>query len=148
METITITRSTTEHEKMFCKDPAFYVWGAEGHQHTATVTFGLREIRVFCDGEMRINLWESKEARERGDAPEVIRYCDRLNEAGIDTDEKLSKADEDGRIEWVNNAWFDLYAYGEGIEDGWLDSVQFDLEEAILQASEFIENNDFWKEVK
>jgi len=108
---------------------------------------GDRAVRVFCDGEMRIHLWESKEARERGDDPQVIRYCDRLMEAGIDTDKKLSDAFDAGRVEWVNNAWFDLYAYGDDIEDGWLDCVLHDLDGAILQASEFVENDEFWKEV-
>ncbi len=148
MNTLEITREATEHEKKFCKDSAFYTWDASEHTHTATVTFGERTIRIFTDGEMRIHLWESKEARERGDSPEVIRYSDGLVENGIDTDTKLHQADHDERIEWINNSWFDLYAYGEGIEDGWLNSVQHDLDEAILQASALIEDDEFWKEVK
>ena len=147
MKTLEITKEATEHEKQFCKDPSFYVWGDE-HQHTATITVGDRTIKVFCDGEMRLNLWDSAEACQRRDEPQVIRYCDRLVSAGITTDKELSDAFDAGRIEWVNNAWFDLYAYGDDIEDGWLDCVHHDLDEAILQAAELIENNEFWKEVK
>ena len=148
MKTLEIIREGTEHEKQFCNDSAFYTW-TENHTLTATVVFGEREIRVFCDGEMRIHIWDSKEAREiNPHVYDVIRYCDHLSSVGITTDEELRKADEAGRIEWINNSWFDLYAYGEGIEDGWLDAVSHDLNEAILQASELIESNEFWKEVK
>ena len=87
MKTLQITTEATEHEKQFCKDPSFYVWG-DGHQHTATVQLGDRIIRVFCDGEMRLNLWESAEACKRGDDPQIIRYCDQLVRAGLDTDKK------------------------------------------------------------
>jgi len=142
-----ITYEVSDSERQFCKDPAFYVWDANAHQHTATITMGDREIRVFCDGEMRINLWDSAEACKRGDDPQVIRYSDKLVRAGLDTDKKLSDAFDAGRIEWVNNAWFDLYAYGDDIEDGWLDCVHHDLDEAILQASELIEDDEFWKEI-
>lgn len=137
----------TEKERQFCNDPAFYVWDAQAHQLVATITANDREIRVFCDGEMRLNLWESKEARERGDDPEVIRYCDRLMRAGIDTDEKLQEADDAGRIEWINNAWFDLYAYGDGITDGWLNCVDFDLASAVAGAEELITNDKTWAEI-
>lgn len=140
-----ITYEATDHERQYCKDPAFYVWGASGHEHVATVTMGDREIKVFCDGEMRIHVWESKEARERGDNCDVVRYCDRLVEAGIDTDEKLQKALEDERIEFWNNAWFDLYAGDDTVgEDGWLDCVHFDIDEAVLHASELIESDEVW----
>lgn len=145
---IKITYEVTDEDRKYRQDPAFYVWDANAHQHIATVTMGDREVRVFCDGEMRLNLWESKEARERGDDPEVILYCDRLMRAGIDTDEKLREADEAERIEWVNNAWFDLYAYGDGIVDGWLDCVDFELDGMVLGASEIIEDDEQWSQIQ
>jgi len=145
---IIITYEATDEDRTHRQDPAFYVWDANAHQHIATVAMGDRTVRVFCDGEMRLNLWESKEARERGDDPQVIRYCDRLMEAGIDTDEKLVKADEAGRIEWINNAWFDLYAYGDDIEDGWLDNVDFELDGMVLYAAEIIEDDERWSQIR
>ena len=144
---IVISYAVTDEDRALRQDPAFYVWDANAHQYLGSVTMGDREVRVFCDGEMRMNLWESKEARDRGDDPQVIRYCDRLMEAGIDTDAKLQEADEAGRIEWINNAWFDLYAYGEGITDGWLDCVDFNLDGMILGASEIIEDDETWKDI-
>ena len=139
----------TEKERQFCNDPAFYVWDAQAHQLVATITANDREIRVFCDGEMRLNLWESKEARERGDDPEVIRYCDRLMRAGIDTDEKLQEADDAGRIEWINNSWFDLYTNNHNVgEDGWLDCVCDTLSDAIEQATLLLSEDEVWGEDK
>jgi len=145
--TLEITYEVWKRDISAKKDPAFYVWDADAHQHTASVIMGDRLIRVFCDGKMRINLWDSAEARERGDDPEVIRYSDQLVGAGLNTDKKLWKAVDAGRIEWDNNAWFDLYAYGDGIEDGWLNCVHHDLDEAILQASGLIKDDEFWKEI-
>lgn len=145
------TEVTTKYEvepKQNQGDPAFYVWDGQAHELVATVLYGEREIRVYCDGEMRLNIWETKESRDRGDSPEVVRYCDKLQENGITTDEDITKADEEGRLEWVNNAWFDLYAYGEGITDGWLDCVDFDLVSAVKGAEELITNDEFWGGVK
>lgn len=148
MTTATVTTTYEVEPKPNQGDPAFYVWGANAHELVATVKYGDREIRVFCDGEMRLHVWESKESRERGDSPEVVRYCDRLEGAGINSDEDIIKADEEGRLEWVNNAWFDLYAYGEGITDGWLDCVDHDLVSAVKGAEELITNDEFWGGVK
>ena len=108
MQDLIITREQTPHEREFCKDPAFYVWG--NHQLVAQVAYKDRKISVYCDGEMRLRVWASKEARIDNINPEVIRYCDRLVEADINTDEKLQKALQEERIEFDNNAWFDLYA--------------------------------------
>lgn len=148
MTTATVTTTYEVEPKPNQGDPAFYVWDAQAHELVATVKYDDREIRVYCDGEMRLHIWESKEARERGDSPEVVRYCDKLKENGINTDEDIIKADEEGRIEWINNAWFDLYAYGEGITDGWLDCVDFDLSSAVKGAEELITNDEFWGGVK
>jgi len=95
---------------------------------------------------MRLHIGASKEARIDNINPEVIRYCDRLREAGIDTDVKLQKALDEERIEFDNNAWFDLYADDDTVGDqGWLDCVHFDVEEAILQASELIGDEEWAK---
>lgn len=84
----------------------------------------------------------------RGDYPEVIRYSDDLCSAGIDTDKKLSDAFEEGRLEWINNAWFDLYADAEGITDGWLNAVNHELSEAISQAQGLILDDKVWLDLK
>lgn len=144
MQDLTITRKQTPHEQQFCKDPAFYVWS--NHELVAEVEYKDRKISVYCDGEMRLHVWQSKEARIDNANYEVIRYCDRLAEAGIDTDEKLQKALDEERIEFENNAWFDLYADDDTVGDaGWLNCVNFDIEEAILQASELITDEEWAK---
>ena len=144
MQDLIITREQTPHEQEFCKDPAFYVWNS--HQLVAQVAYKDRKISVYCDGEMRLRVWASKEARIDNINPEVIRYCDRLVEADINTDEKLQKALDEERIEFDDNAWFDLYADDETVgEQGWLDCVHFDVEEAILHASELITDEEWAK---
>ena len=137
MQDLIITREQTPHEQEFCKDPAILV---------AQVAYKDRKISVYCDGEMRLRVWASKEARIDNINPEVIRYCDRLVEADINTDAKLQKALDEERIEFDNNAWFDLYADDDTVGDqGWLDCVHFDVEEAILHASELIGDEEWAK---
>jgi len=129
------------------RDPAFYVADASAHELVATVTSDDRTICVYCDGEMRVHVWNTKKAREANEAPDhIVRYCGDFIDIGIDTDKKLVKNDE--RMEWGNNAWFDLYAYGEGIDDGWLNCVHHDLMEAVEQAKALINDHDTWKDLK
>lgn len=131
------------------RDSAFFV-GDYGHELVATVADATRDrtISVYCDGEMRIHLWETKEARDRGDAPEVIRYVDRLLEAGLTNDELLAKANEEERLEWVNNTWFDLYADAPNDSElGWLNAVHHDIVEAVEQAQALINDEETWKEL-
>ena len=95
---------------------------------------------------MRLHVWDSKEARIDNANYQVIRYSDRLAQAGIETDEQLQKAIDEERIEFDNNAWFDLYADDDTVGDqGWLNCVHFDIEEAILQASELIGDEEWAK---
>jgi hypothetical protein len=146
MNDLIITREQSAHEQQFCKDPAFYVWDANAHQLVAQVSCGDRTISVFCDGELRLHVWASKEARIDNANYQVIRYSDRLAEAGIETDEQLQKALDEERIEFENNSWFDLYADDDSVGDaGWLNCVHFDVEEAILQASELITDEEWAK---
>lgn len=136
----------SDDDLMLRRDPAFYVNDEQAHELVATIVKGDREIRVFCDGEMRIHVWDSKEAREADKQPdEVIRYVSDLMSVAK-TDEELRDLEE--RIEWVNNAWFDMYAYGEGITDGWLDCVHFDVQEAVSQAVELIDDDEVWENLK
>lgn len=123
-------------------DPAFFVNGY-GHHHVATISNEKREIRIFCDGAMRLHLWPNKKARDEGADHEVIRDTGSLFEVGITNDKQLSALDEDSS-EWVNNAWFDLYAYGEGIDGEHLDAVFHDLNEAIEHARLYLVDEEMW----
>jgi len=145
----TTYNSVTDEDLLLRRDPAWYVSDPAHHEHIATVTKGDREVRVFRDGEMRIHIWASKESRDAGDAPEIVRYTDRLVGEGIETDEQLAKAHDEDRLEWHHNAWFDLYAYGAVSDEGggepvWLDCVQHDLPTAIGEANKALELDDLW----
>jgi hypothetical protein len=72
---------------------------------------------------------------------DVIRYSDRLEESGFNNDLDLIAAEP--RIEWENNAWFDLYwSFGLTDEDGenWLNCVTHDLPSAIDAAKAVIDD--------
>lgn len=127
------------------RDPAWYVSEPSHHEHVATTTKGDREVRVFREGEMRIHIWDSKEARNAGAQPDIIRYTDRLVGAGIETDEQLAEAHDHDRLEWHMNAWFDLYAYVGTGEPVWLDCVQHDLPTAIGEAERALALDDIWE---
>lgn len=128
------------------RDPAFYVTDEQAHELVATIVNGDRGIRVFCDGEMRIHVWANEKSREEGTDFDVVRYASDLSEHGITDDLTLEVSQN--RIEWINNAWFDLYAYGEGITDGWLDCVQHDVQEAVSQAVSLINDDKVWSNLK
>ena len=147
METVVEYNLVTDEDLELRRDPAFYV--ADGHELVATIVKDDREIRVYCDGEMRAHVWSSKEARETDKEPhDIVRYAGDFIDIGINTDKKLYEADENGRMEWGNNAWFDLYACGEDIDDGWLDCVHHDLVEAVEHAQGLINDNELWKELE
>lgn len=134
-----ITSTAPYANTIMRKDPAFYVWDADAHVLVATITNVQenRTIYVYCDGIMRLNLWESEEARHMGLDPAVIRYTDDLMSYGVDTDKKLEEADS--RIEWINNTWFDLYT-----DDGWFDCVCHDVDDAIDLAMAYTIDDDLW----
>lgn len=120
-------------------DPAFYVYGNANHNYVASVSYKNNpRINIYCDGEMRINLWDSVEARDRNEEPHVVvRYSDQLERAGITCDSELYQATE--RTEWINNTWFDLYSEDESIGDyGWINCVTHSLGDAISSAMNFL----------
>lgn len=136
----------TNEDLRLRRDPAWYVCDPSHHEHVATTTKGDREVRVFREGEMRIHIWDSREARDAGEQPYIIRYTDRLVGMNIETDEQLADAHNDDRLEWHMNAWFDLYAYKVGeSEPTWLDCVQHDLPTAINEANEALSLDDIWE---
>jgi hypothetical protein len=123
-----------EREKLR-DDPAFYAWDSGNHQHVATVSLGKRSIDIFCDGEMRAEIYKDNDHKVHLG---TVRYCDDLSDYGFLTDRDLEIAAD--RINWVNNAWFDLYSRDETEGDqGWLDCVGHNLEEMILWAGELLE---------
>jgi len=141
----------SDEDLVLRRDPAFYVNDEQAHELVAVITSGVpndaREIRVYCDGEMRIHVWKSKKAREANETlDDVIRYVSDLVSIA-NTDKELNDLEE--RIEWVNNAWFDLYAYGDGIADGdgWLNCVHYDIQEAVAQAVALMDDEEVWKEL-
>lgn len=126
-------------------DAAFYVWDANAHQHIGSITYGDREVAIYCDGEMRFNLWGTKAERELGGAPRVVRYCDELTYAGIRNDDDLYRAIDGDRIDVVNNAWFDLYLSDELRDGDHADVVTHTLTDAIAAARDLITNDEAWK---
>lgn len=146
MSEFTITCHADEQINMELRqDPAFYVWNANAHESVATValTGTDREVVIYCDGEMRVHLWDTP--KKQGDH-NVIRYCDDLmSDEGIDTDSKLASADE--RMEWINNAWFDLYATDHNVgEQGWLNCVTYSIKDAIDSAKTVLIDDELWKD--
>ncbi len=112
------------------QDPAFHTHGYS--THVMTVNTGKFSTDIYCDGEMRIHVWDSAEALNNGEHhTSVWRYTSDLIEAGIDTDKKLADLFDEGRIDWVHNSWFDLYDAKTGEH---LDAVSHDLADAHFMA--------------
>jgi hypothetical protein len=121
-------------------DPAWFVWGY-GHTFVARVSKQGHSIDIFCDGEMRIHVWDDGSMKHKDAHYDVIRYSDRLEERGFNNDLDLIAAEP--RIEWENNAWFDLYwSFGMKDEEGedWLNCVTHDLSDAVNQAKAVIDD--------
>ncbi len=117
-------------------DPAWFVFGT--HELVARVSKSGHSIDVFCDGEMRVHVWEDGSMKYKDAHYDVIRYSDNL-ERIFDNDLDLIAAEP--RIEWENNAWFDLYwSFGVKDEEGedWLNCVTHDLSDAVNQAKAVI----------
>lgn len=104
------------------EDPAWYVTGY-GHSLVCSVTDGQREVQIFCDGEMSVAIGN-----------DIIKDEADWQAHGIHNDAEIARAFDDGRIEWENNAWFDLYDTSGLISCGHLDCVHHALSDAIAQA--------------
>ena len=134
--TINITWEQPDERAEGREDSAWYTHSS-AHDAVCTVSNGEREITIYADGEMRAIV----------DDDGTIRYCDQWSEHGITNDAEIFEASEDGRIEWVNNSWFDLYATDHNVGDfGWLDSVCHSLTEAIEQATVLLSEDELWNE--
>lgn len=114
----------TPHRKQ--QDAIFYT----GMDCIATITCAGYAVDVYCDGETRANLLDKAEGEV---ATTLYTPSDFIN-AGLDTDDALRLANEQGLLDWVNNSWFDLYCYGEH-----LDAVHHELIEALAAAVAYVQ---------
>ena len=81
-------------------------------------------VDIYASGEWRINL----------DGKDIYDPWD-LEQAGIFTDEQLSQADKEGRVEWIQNNWFNFtISSGNVTLSDWdmgYDDVSYNLDEAL-----------------
>ncbi len=106
-------------------DACFYA----GEGHIATVLYEGFAVEIFCDGETKVNLLDSPQGqvvRSMYDASDFI-------DAGLETDDAVRLANDQGLLDWASNSWFDLYCYGEH-----LDTVSHMLNEAIDTAKDYV----------
>ena len=140
--TIKITWDQPDERSDGRENSAWYTYQSQ-HDLVVTVSNGERSISVYADGEMRVNVRDDDGEWDYS----VIRYCEEWAEHGINNDAEIFRASEAGRIEWVNNSWFDLYADDQSVGDyGWLDCVCDTLTDAIEQATALLSDDELWEE--
>lgn len=110
------------------QDASFYTDSHEAEVLWRPEGINPKEVRVYRNGEMRIHYTETS-----GEVS-VLRYTQDLDEKGLDTDEKLFEAENSGKIEWINNAWFEV-AWVDN-EDG---EIVDGIDEAISYAKALLE---------
>jgi hypothetical protein len=82
------------------------------------------EYFAVRNGEIRLNY-----TLPNGDIA-ILRYTSDLDEYGIDSDEKLYQAEQDGKLEFINNSWFEVWnkrqaEYYSEVLDTLDDAIQF-----------------------
>jgi hypothetical protein len=97
----------------------------QGDGCIATISYKGFEVDIYCDGIMKCYNTETEQ---------TYRTTTDFLDAGIENDKQLIEANEKEILVWENNAWFDMYVYGEHI-----DNVQHDLAEAIASAVAYLE---------
>lgn len=108
------------------QDAIFYT----GMNCLATITCAGYSVDVYCDGDTKAEL-----LKEAGGEVVATLYTPRdFIDAGINTDDAMRLATEQGILYWVNNSWFDLYCYGEH-----LDIVHHELIEALSSAVTYVQ---------
>lgn len=107
------------------QDAIFYT----GMDCIATITCAGYAVDVYCDGETRANLLDKKD----GEIVKTLYTPTDFLDAGIDTDDAIIMANEQGLLDWVNNSWFDLYCYGQH-----LDAVTHELKDALAAAINYV----------
>ena len=145
--TINITWHQPDERSEGRDDSAWYTYQSQ-HDAVCTISNGEREITVYADGEMRVTVYDNLHGEDSMDSS-TLRYCDQWREYGINNDAEIFEASENGRIDWVNNSWFDLYTNNHNVgEDGWLDCVCDTLSDAIEQATLLLSEDEVWGEDK
>jgi hypothetical protein len=141
--TINITWHQPDERSQGREDSAWYTYQTQ-HDAVCTVSNGEREITIYADGEMRVHLVHNPADWSQGH--DVIRYCDQWAQYDIKNDNDIFEMSEEGLIDWVNNSWFDLYTNNHNVgEDGWLDSVNHSLTDAIEQATLLLSEEELWR---
>ena len=105
------------------QDAIFYT----GMGCVATIDYKGFQVDVYCDGITRAHL------KKDGQVVSTLTTPADFIDAGIDTDDALSLANNSEILDWVNNSWFDLYCYGEH-----LDAVCHELDEAVEAGREYL----------
>ena len=115
------------------QDAIFYT----GFGCVAKVLYEGFAVDIYCDGETKANLLDAP----KGKVVSTLYFPHDFESAGLNTDDALSLANKQELLDWVNNAWFDLYCYGEH-----LDAVSHTLNEAIDMAKDYVYQEYFWAE--
>lgn len=102
---------------------AYFYRGASSY--ICTVKHEGFEVDIYCDGDMKVKNTKTED---------VYRDGYDLVSAGFDSDEKLAKAFEEEVLEHDMNPWFDMYAFGEH-----LDNVHHEIDEILESACSFLQ---------
>ena len=86
------------------QDAIFYT----GFGLLATVSYEGFAVEIFCDGETKAHLLDSPQGQVVRSLYDASDFVD----AGLDTDDAVRLANEQGLLDWASNSWFDLYGYG------------------------------------
>lgn len=105
-------------------DAVFY----QGHGKVAQVECDGFSVDIYCDGDMRA-IYECPSEIVLRSTKDFITY-------GLDTDDKLTRAVDEGTLVWDMNPWFDCYT-----SDGeHLDMVSHTIGEAIGGALVYVQD--------
>jgi hypothetical protein len=104
------------------QDAAFYTYSHEAEVLWKPEGENPKRVRVYRNGEMRIHYTEPS-----GEIA-VLRYTEDLDNKGINTDEKLREATDNGLLDWINNAWFEV---------SWVDNEDGEIVDGIDEAIEY-----------
>lgn len=111
-------------------DAVFYT----GEGLIATVKYKGFAVDVYCDGAVNATLLD----QPNGEIISHLYSPSDFVSAGIDTDEAMSMAIEQGLLSFTNNSWFDLYCEGEH-----LDVVCYIIDDALDSAMTYVEEQYF-----
>jgi len=124
-----------DQRKLNREDP---VWYDDGNRLPIVKVVGNESvIFVYVIGETRIALFEKPNYQGE---PTILRKPKDLISHNINNDEDIFELSEIGKIEWINNPWFELHIEYEDDTVYRVDSLEYvchTLTEAIDMAIEF-----------